>query len=76
MDDVEEIPSALAIVLNDDQQKAREEIEASIIMKRQHLLTGTAGSGKTSLVQVIAAAHANRRGLDGRCKVRLAAPTH
>lgn len=59
------------IELNDSQKKARDEIEASIIMKRQHLLTGGAGTGKTTLVQVIATAH-DRKG----AKIRLAAPTH
>lgn len=59
------------VELNEDQTRAREQIEASIVMRRMHLLTGGAGTGKTTLVQAIAAAHAEK----GR-KVRLAAPTH
>jgi exodeoxyribonuclease-5 len=59
------------VELNEDQARAREQIEASIVMRRPHLLTGVAGSGKTTLVQAMAADHMAR----GRT-VRLAAPTH
>jgi exodeoxyribonuclease-5 len=59
------------MVLTMDQETAKHEIEASVEMRRFHLLTGTAGSGKTTLVQVIAR-ELSARGVD----VRLAAPTH
>jgi exodeoxyribonuclease-5 len=64
------------VELNEDQARAREQIEASIVMRRPHLLTGVAGSGKTTLVQAIAADHASRRTIAGQSRVRLAAPTH
>ena len=54
--------------LNDSQTKAFEEIEQSIIMRRAHLLTGGAGTGKTTLLQEIAKKYAT--------KIVLTAPTH
>jgi exodeoxyribonuclease-5 len=59
------------VELNDSQAKAREEIEASIIMRRPHLLLGNAGTGKTTLMQEIAKAHHA-----SRHKIILTAPTH
>ena len=59
------------VTLTEDQARAKAEIMASIEMRRQHLLTGSAGTGKTTLVQIIAAELKNRR-IDVRC----AAPTH
>ena len=61
--------TALGIVLNADQARALEQVEASIAMRRTHLLTGFAGSGKTTLIQVLAALHAGE-------KVVLCGPTH
>ena len=61
--------SAPLVTLNGDQERAYAEIGASIIMKRQHLLTGHAGSGKTTLLQAVAARHADD-------DVVLTAPTH
>lgn len=57
--------------LNPSQQKARDEIEASIIMRRPHLLLGNAGTGKTTLMQEIAKLHHARKD-----KIILTAPTH
>lgn len=59
------------VELNDSQTKARQEIEASIIMRRPHLLLGNAGTGKTTLMQEIAKEHhaAGHR-------IVLTAPTH
>jgi exodeoxyribonuclease V len=59
------------ITLTEDQLRAKQEMEASIEMRRFHLLTGSAGTGKTTLVQIMAR-EAYARGLI----VRLAAPTH
>lgn len=59
------------IELNPSQQKACEEINASIIMRRPHLLTGYAGAGKTTLVQAIAMAHHAKH-----ARIVLTAPTH
>lgn len=59
----------LGITLNDDQQRAYHETMAAIEARRPHLITGFAGSGKTTLVQVIAAALSGQR-------VALTAPTH
>jgi exodeoxyribonuclease-5 len=61
--------SPLGITLNEDQARALAEIEASIIMRRPHLLTGHAGSGKTTLIQVLATRW-------GTKKVVLCGPTH
>ena len=66
---VEPPGNPLGITLNDDQRRALEEIEASIQMRRPHLLTGHAGSGKTTLIQVLAALRASK-------KVVLCGPTH
>lgn len=57
--------------LNLSQQKARSEIEASIIMRRSHLLLGNAGTGKTTLLQEIARDHHARKS-----RIILTAPTH
>ena len=59
----------LGITLNDDQTRALRELEASIVMRRPHLLTGHAGSGKTTLIQVLATRWAQK-------KVVLCGPTH
>ena len=59
------------VELNASQQKARDEIEASIIMRRHHLLAGNAGTGKTTLVQEIAKHHHAKGD-----KIVLTAPTH
>lgn len=61
--------SGLGITLNDDQNRALAELEASIVMRRPHLLTGHAGSGKTTLIQVLATRHAHK-------KIVLCGPTH
>lgn len=57
--------------LNPDQTRALDEIEASIVMRRQHLLLGAAGTGKTTLMQEIAKLHHAQRH-----KIVLTAPTH
>jgi exodeoxyribonuclease-5 len=44
-------------------------MEASIVMRRPHLLTGYAGSGKTTLIQVLAARYSDK-------KIVLCGPTH
>lgn len=54
--------------LNDGQRKAEREIEATIGRRGKHLLTGNAGSGKTYLLQKIAARYPHR--------MVLTAPTH
>jgi exodeoxyribonuclease-5 len=59
------------VELNASQAKAKEEIFASIIMRRFHLLTGYAGTGKTTLMQDIAI-ECRARGLS----IVLTAPTH
>lgn len=59
------------ITLNAGQQKAEAEIEASIAARRQHLLTGDAGAGKTVLLQTIAAKQRERKQ-----NIVLTAPTH
>lgn len=59
----------LGITLNDDQRRAYHETMDAIKARRPHLITGFAGSGKTTLVQVIAAALSGQR-------VALTAPTH
>jgi hypothetical protein len=61
--------SALGITLNVDQTRAMAEIKASIASRDNHVLSGSAGSGKTTLMQVLAAEYA-QRGLV------LSAPTH
>ena len=68
-DDEPVAASALGITLNPDQDRALGEVEASVAMRRTHLLTGHAGSGKTTLIQVLAALHAGE-------KVVLCGPTH
>lgn len=60
-----------ALELNEDQTRAREEIEASIIMRRPHLLLGNAGTGKTTLMQEIAKHHHEQKH-----RIVLTAPTH
>lgn len=59
------------IELSESQQKAREEVEASIVMRRPHLLAGNAGTGKTTLMQEIAKAHHAKSH-----SIVLTAPTH
>lgn len=59
----------LGITLNADQAKAMAEIKASIASHDNHVLTGSAGSGKTTLMQVLAAEYAERG-------LVLSAPTH
>jgi energy-coupling factor transporter ATP-binding protein EcfA2 len=68
-DDEPVAAAALGITLNPDQDRALGEVEASVAMRRTHLLTGHAGSGKTTLIQVLAALHAGK-------KVVLCGPTH
>ena len=65
----EEGTNPLGITLNEDQARALRELEASIVMRRPHLLTGHAGSGKTTLIQVLATRWAHK-------KVVLCGPTH
>jgi exodeoxyribonuclease-5 len=57
--------------LNDGQQRALDDIAASVIMRRKHLLTGYAGTGKTYLLQALAEQLLE----DGQSFV-LTAPTH
>jgi ATP-dependent exoDNAse (exonuclease V) alpha subunit len=57
--------------LNESQIKAKAEVEASIIMRRGHLVTGSAGTGKTTLMQEIAKEHHAKRH-----RIVLTAPTH
>lgn len=57
--------------LNAGQKQAETEILASIKARRQHLLTGDAGAGKTFLLQKIA-----REQMARRQKIVLTAPTH
>ena len=57
--------------LNESQLRARDEIEASIEMRRPHLLLGNAGTGKTTLMQEIAREH-HAAGHN----IVLTAPTH
>jgi exodeoxyribonuclease-5 len=61
-----------AVVLNDGQKKARDQIMASVKARRWHVLTGFAGSGKTTLMQYIAQEIDK---MPGACGV-LSAPTH
>jgi energy-coupling factor transporter ATP-binding protein EcfA2 len=61
----------LGITLNANQADAEAQIMASIEDRTSHCLTGFAGSGKTTLVQVIAA-NLSSRGRD----IVLTAPTH
>jgi exodeoxyribonuclease-5 len=68
---VNDAVSTQAVELNIPQQKARTEIEASIVMRRQHLLSGDPGTGKTTLMQDIARdQHARQK------NIVLTAPTH
>ncbi|MFH5927130.1 ATP-dependent DNA helicase [Roseomonas xinghualingensis] len=60
-----------AVVLNADQERALDEIVAARRPGQRHLLTGYAGSGKTTLMQHVARQF-TRKGLD----VVLTAPTH
>lgn len=61
----------LGYTLNDDQERAYVEIMESVKARRHHLVTGDAGSGKTVLMQVIAATlH------EGWSPVGISAPTH
>ena len=49
------MPDGLSgVILNADQQRALEEIRASVRARRHHVLTGYAGSGKTTLMQRLA----------------------
>jgi exodeoxyribonuclease-5 len=57
--------------LNDGQQRALNDIASSVIMRRKHLLTGYAGTGKTFLLQALAEQLLE----DGQSFV-LTAPTH
>lgn len=57
--------------LSADQQQALDEIKASVQPGRQHVLTGYAGSGKTTLMQEVAR-HANK----SRKSIIFTAPTH
>lgn len=59
------------LALNAGQQQAEAEIEASIKARRQHLLTGDAGAGKTFLLQTIAGKQHDRHQ-----KIVMTAPTH
>lgn len=61
----------LKLTLNAGQQKAIQEILASINRGKDHLLTGHAGSGKTTLIQALAAILTEMR-----ISHTLAAPTH
>lgn len=61
----------LNIILNDDQQRALNDIMSSVVMRRQHLLTGHAGTGKTTLLQVAA-----EQIMEYGHKLVMAAPTH
>jgi exodeoxyribonuclease-5 len=59
------------ITLNPDQERAKAEILAARNAGDFHLLTGFAGSGKTTLIQDLAA-HWQARGV----RIVLTAPTH
>jgi energy-coupling factor transporter ATP-binding protein EcfA2 len=61
----------MTITLNDDQTKALAEILAAQERGSRHLLTGYAGSGKTTLMQALA-----RKVLARRQSIVLTAPTH
>lgn len=61
----------LGITLNADQQQAMTEIEESIKDRETHCVTGHAGSGKTTLMQVLASELSAKRR-----EVILSAPTH
>lgn len=64
--------NTLGYTLNADQEKAYAEINASIQARRQHLVTGDAGTGKTVLAQVVAATHFE----SWRDRIVACAPTH
>lgn len=60
------------ITLTPGQQSALDALAGSAIMRRQHLLTGYAGAGKTTVLQKFAEAMIE----DGSVKFVMAAPTH
>jgi exodeoxyribonuclease-5 len=65
------VRNTLGYTLNPDQERAYTEVMESIKARRHHLVTGDAGSGKTVLMQVIAATlH------EGWKPVAISAPTH
>ena len=59
--EIERASKRLGVTLNSGQQKAALEILESVKLRRFHLLTGFAGSGKTTLVQVLMLALSARR---------------
>lgn len=61
----------LGIDLNEGQTRAKAQVMATIRARGTHLLTGHAGSGKTTLVQVIAAELQRKK-----TSIVLTAPTH
>lgn len=63
--------NTLGFTLNDDQERAYTEIMESVKARRHHLVTGDAGSGKTVLMQVIAATLS-----DQWSPIAISAPTH
>lgn len=65
------VANPLGITLNADQMQAMAEIKVSIKDRETHCITGHAGSGKTTLMQVLASELSA-----GRREVVLSAPTH
>lgn len=63
--------NTLGYTLNEGQERAYTEIMESVKARRHHLVTGDAGSGKTVLMQVVAATM-----YGGWCPVAISAPTH
>lgn len=63
--------NTLGFTLNEGQERAYTEIMESIKARRHHLVTGDAGSGKTVLLQVLAATMH-----EGWKPIAISAPTH
>jgi ABC-type transport system involved in cytochrome bd biosynthesis fused ATPase/permease subunit len=61
----------VSVVLNEEQYRALGEITRAVSAGNRHLLTGYAGSGKTTLMQYVA-----REMLSQKKSVILSAPTH
>ncbi len=63
--------ASVSVVLNEEQYRALGEITRAVSAGNRHLLTGYAGSGKTTLMQYVA-----REMLSQKKSVILSAPTH